>query len=111
MMNRDLRIVSEKDKAFYTLTLIDGRKVTMLKPTLEFYYRILEVKQKETQIETVNQAFLDGLDLIMDYMNTNVEGEKFTREDIMKSFTIKNVQDITGDIYAFAIGVDMEKNS
>ena len=110
MMNRDLRIVAEKEKAFYELTMRDGRKISMLKPTLEFYYRVIEIKQLEMDIKTVNEAFENGITLIVDYLNTNVEGEKFTREDIMKSFTIPNVQGIIGDIFNFAMGIDTEKN-
>lgn len=110
-MNRDLRIVSEKTKPYYTLTLLSGEDIHMLQPTLEMYFRILEVKKMEVEAETFDKSFQNGIDLVLDYLNTNIEGKKFKRTDILKHFTLPHIQMIIGDMWNYAIGIDNEKNS
>lgn len=109
-MNRDLRIVSEKTKPYYTLTLKNGEEYHMLQPTLETYFKVIELKKLEQNIETLEESFDMGIDLVLDYMNSNIEKKKFKKSDILKEFTIPNIQTIIGDIWNYALGIDTEKN-
>lgn len=110
-MNRDLRIVSEKTKPYYTLTLKSGEDLNMLQPTLEMYFRIIELKKLEQNIETMEESFQVGIDIVLDYLNTNIEKKKFKRADILKVLTVPDIQAIIGDMWNYALGIDMEKNS
>lgn len=110
-MNRDLRIVSEKIKPYYTLTLATGEELHMLQPSVEMYFRILEIKRMEINAESAGKSFQDGIDLILDYLNSNIEGKKFKRTDILKQFTVSHIQVILGDMWNYSMGIDNEKNS
>lgn len=109
-MNRDLSIVAEKEKKFYELKLPNGKTITMRKPTLEFYFRIQTMKEHEMNIETMGQSVNEGIEILVDYLNTNIEGEKFNRDLILKDFELEDAQKIIGDMWRFSMGIDNEKN-
>lgn len=110
-MIRDLSIVSQKNKPFYTLKLHDGTELHIKQPTVDMYFRIMEVKKMEMTPDTMAEAFHAGMDLVIEYLNMNVEKKKIKKDEFMKTFTVPEIQGILGDIWNYSMGIDNEKNS
>lgn len=93
--------LSKKQRKSWPVILADGTRLDIPQPPAALVY----------SLQSMEQTIDDMIDGVTAILNTNKQGEDFSREEVMDAFEVGDLTDFLNGYYEFVYGIYSDPNS